>query len=117
MVMEAQGIEIPAPDKPVLYIAALGKEAEVNAFKTVKTLREAGLEAHFDIVGRGLKAQMKYADKIGAKFTLVLGDNEIAEQKAQLKNMENSEKAEIRLGENFMQDFMAILLASENKFN
>ena len=117
MVMEAQGIEIPAPDKPVLYIAALGKEGEVNAFKTVKTLREAGLEAHFDIVGRGLKAQMKYADKIGARFTLVLGDNEIAEQKAQLKNMENSEKAEIRLGENFMQDFMAILLASENKFN
>lgn len=117
MVMEAQGIEIPAPDKPVLYIAALGKEAEVNAFKTVKTLREAGLEAQFDIVGRGLKAQMKYADKIGAKFTLVLGDNEIAEQKAQLKNMETSEKTEIRLGENFMQDFMAILLASENKFN
>ena len=60
---------------------------------------------------------MKYADKIGAKFTLVLGDNEIAEQKAQLKNMENSEKTEIRLGEKFMQDFMAILLASENKFN
>lgn len=117
MVMEAQGIEIPAPDKPVLYIAALGKEAEVTAFKTVKALREAGLEAQFDIVGRGLKAQMKYADKIGAKFTLVLGDNEIEEQKAQLKNMETSEKTEIRLGENFMQDFMAILLASENKFN
>lgn len=117
MVMEAQGIEIPAPDKPVLYIAALGKEAELTAFKTVKALREAGLEAQFDIVGRGLKAQMKYADKIGAKFTLVLGDNEIEEQKAQLKNMETSEKTEIRLGENFMQDFMAILLASENKFN
>ena len=117
MVMEAQGIEIPAPDKPVLYIAALGKEAELTAFKTVKALREAGLEAQFDIVGRGLKAQMKYADKIGAKFTLVLGDNEIEEQKAQLKNMETSEKTEIRLGENFMQDFIAILLASENKFN
>lgn len=117
MVMEAQGIEIPAPDKPVLYIAALGKEAELTAFKTVKALREAGLEAQFDIVGRGLKAQMKYADKIGAKFTLVLGDNEIEEQKAQLKNMETSENTEIRLGENFMQDFMAILLASENKFN
>ncbi len=117
MVMEAQGIEIPTPEKPALYIAALGEKAELEAFKMVKELRDSGLEAQFDIVGRGLKAQMKYADKIGAKFTLVLGDNEIEEQKASLKNMETSEKTEIRLGESFNSDFFAALIESENAGN
>ena len=52
-----------------------------------------------DICGRGLKAQMKYADKIGAKFTLVLGDNEVESGKATLKNMSNSAEKEIALAE------------------
>lgn len=117
MVMDAQGIEIPKPEKPALYIAALGEKAEKEAFKMVNTLRQSGLEAQFDIVGRGLKAQMKYADKIGAKFTLVLGDNEIDEKKAQLKNMETSEKVDIRLGEDFNSDFFTALIESENAGN
>ncbi len=117
MVMDAQGIEIEKPEAPVLYIAALGEKAEQKAFKIVKNLRESGLEAQFDIVGRGLKAQMKYADKIGSKFTLVLGDNEIEEQKAQLKNMETSEKIDIRLGDDFNSDFFSALIESEKSGN
>ncbi|MDO5123947.1 MAG: histidine--tRNA ligase [Eubacteriales bacterium] len=117
MVMDAQGIEIPKPEAPALYIAALGESAEREAFSIVNSLRQSGLEAHFDIVGRGLKAQMKYADKIGAKFTLVLGDNEIETQKAQLKNMQTSEKTDIRLGEHFNSDFFAALIESENAGN
>ncbi len=113
MVMDAQNIEIAAPESPALYIAALGDAAQQEAFVMAKTLRESGLEAQFDIVGRGLKAQMKYADKIGAKFTLVLGDNEISEKKAKLKNMTTSEQREISLGENFMQEFFAALIESE----
>ncbi len=113
MVMDAQNIEISSPESPALYIAALGDAAQVKAFSMAKTLREAGLEAQFDIVGRGLKAQMKYADKIGSKFTLVLGDNEIAENKAKLKNMSTSEQKDISLGEDFMQEFFAALIESE----
>ena len=53
-----------------------------------------------------LKAQMKFADKIGAKYTMVLGDNEIAEGKAKIKNMNTGEATEAELadlGENFME--------------
>ena len=50
-----------------------------------------------DTMGRGLKAQMKYADKLGAKFSMVLGDNELAENKAKLKNMETGETKEVAL--------------------
>ncbi len=52
-----------------------------------------------DICGRGLKPQMKYANKIGAKFTLVLGDNEVDSGKANLKNMSNSSERQINLSE------------------
>jgi histidyl-tRNA synthetase len=60
-------------------------------------LRNEGFEALTDIVGRGLKAQMRYANKIGATFTLVLGDSELESGKAKLKCMATSEEKEIEL--------------------
>ena len=75
----------------------MGKEAEIIANKIVSDLRAEDVYAECDIMGRSLKAQMKYADKIGAKFTLILGDAEIESGKAVLKNMENSEQKEIEL--------------------
>ena len=57
--------------------------------KTATALRERGIYAECDVVKRSLKAQMKYADKIGAKYVLVVGDNELDEDKATLKNMAN----------------------------
>lgn len=50
-----------------------------------------------DIVGRSLKAQMKYANKIGAEYTLIIGDNEIDLGKAQLRNMQTGEQSEVSL--------------------
>lgn len=117
MVMEAEGIEIPTPDTCALYIATMGEGAQREAFRIVKTLREAGLEAQFDIVGRGLKAQMKYANKIGAQFSMVLGDNEIDTKSAKLKNMKDSTETEISLGESFMEEFFSALIAEENGLN
>lgn len=113
MVMEAQGVEIPTPEKDMLYIAALGDKAQLKAFELVRVVRETGLGAQFDIVGRGLKAQMKYANKIGAQYSLVLGDNEIEENKANLKNMTTGEQVEITLGEDFVSQFTAIYLDSK----
>lgn len=66
-----------------------------------------------DVCGRGLKAQMKYANKIGAAFTLVLGDNELAEKKAKMKNMKTGEETEISLGDDFMNDYLAVTVAAE----
>lgn len=97
MLMQAQNIEIPKPDECDIYIAAMGDEAQLEAFKLTKLLRQTSLKAQCDVVGRGLRAQMKYADKIGARFSIVLGDSEIQEKKAKVKNMQTGEQTEISL--------------------
>ena len=99
MVMQAQGCEYPQ-DKPCeVYIAPMGDEASEMASSLCSRLRAEGFSAETDIVGRGLKAQMKYANKLGARFTVVLGDNEIAEGKARLKNMADGSESEVTLPE------------------
>ena len=80
-----------------IYIAPLGENASSFAFSLAQKLRNMGISAETDICGRSLKAQMKYADKTGAKFVLVIGDNEIAENEAELRNMRNGERAKICL--------------------
>ena len=108
MVMDAQGIEIPNPDRCALYIATMGDAAKVKAFSLLRQVRECGLTAETDVVGRGLRAQMKYADKIGAKYSVVLGDNEIAENKAKVKNMESGEQTELALDDSFAEKFSVL---------
>lgn len=97
MIMEAQGIEIPKPKSCELYLANIGETAGLKAFELTQQLRSEGFCVECDTMGRGLKAQMKYADKLGAKFSMVLGDNELAENKAKLKNMETGETKEVAL--------------------
>ena len=99
LAMEASGVTVEKPEGPLLYIAPLGESARVKALSIVSALRKKGVYADCDIVGRSLKAQMKYADKIGAKFTLMLGDSEIESGKANIKNMKDSTQTEITLDE------------------
>ncbi|MGN1112796.1 MAG: histidine--tRNA ligase [Acutalibacteraceae bacterium] len=106
--LEAEGVEIPKPDECGLYIAVMGDSAQAKAFDLLGQVRSCSIHAETDIVGRSLRAQMKYADKIGAKFSLVLGDNEIAENKAELKNMETGEKRKINLDSRFADEFIAV---------
>lgn len=97
MVLEAQGIEIPKPNPCDLYIASMGEAASVFAMKLAADLRSEGFAAESDLIGRSLKAQMKYADKIGAKYSMVIGDNELAEGRAKVKNMSTGETADLDL--------------------
>ena len=83
--------------KPVLYIAPMGAQARAKAMALVNQLRSKGFYAECDICGRSLKAQMKYADKIGARYTLIIGDSELETGKAQLKDMSNSTQQEIEI--------------------
>lgn len=110
LVMDAQGVEIPQPEPCSLYIAAMGDAAKIKAFKLLKELREMGINAETDVVGRGLRAQMKYADKIGARFSVVLGDNELAENKAKVKDMDSGEQTELALDETFAGAFADLQL-------
>ena len=99
MVLENTNAEFP--DAPVcdIYIAAMGNSAAVKATALCTALRADGFEALCDICGRGLKAQMKYADKVGALYTLVLGDNELESGKAQLKEMATGNITEVSIAE------------------
>lgn len=97
MVLESQGTEIPKPKNCDIYIAPMGEAATLKATTLCAALRDEGFEALTDIVGRGLKAQMRYANKIGAEFTLVLGDSELESGKAKLKRMETGEETEVEL--------------------
>ena len=87
MIMDAQGIIIPEPEGCRIFIAALGEGAEMPVQKLVHDLRKLGVRAERDTIGRGLKAQMKYADKLGAAYSMVVGDNELNEGKAKIKDM------------------------------
>ena len=82
---------------PEIYIAPLGTSASEKAFLLTEGLRKNGIKAETDLCGRSLKAQMKYADKTGAHFVLVLGDNELAGNEAVLQNMQTGEKLKIDL--------------------
>ena len=95
LAMEAYGA-VPANDHaPLLYIAPMGAQAQCKAAGIVAKLRRQGIYAEYDLVARSLKAQMKYADKINAKYTLIIGDNEIESGKAILKNMQESSQTEV----------------------
>ena len=90
--------ELPVNASPVLYIAPMGEKAAVYALAAVEKLRNKGIYAECDIASRSLKAQMKYADKIGAEYVLVVGDNELESGKALLKNMrDKDDRREVEL--------------------
>ena len=90
---------MPQPHVPELYIASLGERATIEASRITTELRRCGIAAECDIMGRSLKAQMKYADKLGANFTLILGDAEIDSGTAIIKNMRDSVQTEIKISD------------------
>lgn len=96
MIMDAQGIEIPKERACELYIANIGEEAGIKASALTNSLRREGFYVECDSVGRSLKAQMKYADKIGARMSMVLGDDELAGGAAKVKNMATGEVRELK---------------------
>jgi histidyl-tRNA synthetase len=82
---------------PVLFIAALGETALEKAFLLCNRLRMKGIRVEMDHAGRSLKSQMKRADKLKSTHTLILGEREIAENKALLRNMLSSTQTEVDL--------------------
>ena len=99
MVMEAQNAEFPEAKNIDVYIATMGEAAKLEATKLCMDLRNEGFTAVTDVAGRSVKAQMKYADKIGAAFSTVIGDDELASDRCVLKNMANGEQHEVRLSD------------------
>ncbi len=95
MEVDAQGVLIGAPQPPTLYLAALGKKGEEAARRLCYTLRKRGVRAETDLMGRSLKAQMKYAGKQNFRYVAVLGDEELETGKLRLRNMAEGTESEI----------------------
>lgn len=109
LLMDAQKTPFPERKSCDIYFASMGEKANLEAARLALDLRNEGLSAQFDTVGRGLKAQMKYADKLGALYTVVLGDEELETRKAKLKNMKDGNLTEISL-DDFTDTFQSIVI-------
>lgn len=97
LVLDEEGIEIPEPVRCEVYIGSMGDNAKLEAMKLAFNLRKAGIKAEIDHLGKSVKAQMKYANKIGAEYTFVIGDSEIEENKIKIKRMSDGEQFEVSL--------------------
>jgi len=95
LIMEAQKIEIPQPTACQLYLGSMGEAASLKALELVTALRRDGYYAECDTMNRSVKAQMKYANKIGAKLSAILGDSELESGKLNLKDMATGESMEV----------------------
>ncbi len=98
-------------DSPDLFIAALGKEAQQFAFSLLTTLQRQGLRAEMDYTGKSLKSQMRRADKLGARYSLILGEDELANKIAPLRNMSGGEQTNVDI--NNPDDIMSAVKAVE----
>lgn len=92
--LKNEGLMPEEPADPDIYIASLGEKAARFAQLTANKLRQNGISAEADICGRSLKAQMKYADKQKARYVLVVGDDELDQNSASLRDMRGN--AEIK---------------------
>jgi len=99
-VTDAKGIDI--------FVAGLGEKASEFAFPLAHTLRQKGLQTAMDHEGRSLKSQMKQANKVNAGYVLIIGENELEQGQAVLRNMENQEQEEVTINDGI--DELSILL-------
>ena len=97
--MEESGIPFPEAPKCNLSIVTAGENAVLKALELSAELRAQGYSVNIDTVGRSIKAQMKYANKINSEFTVVIGDNELESNSANLKCMADGTQTEVSLTE------------------
>lgn len=95
LVIAAQGIEIPEQKPCNLYIGSMGEDANVMACRLTAQLRAEGFYVECDLMERSVKAQMKYANKLGAQYTVIIGGDELESGNATLKDMSGGEAREI----------------------
>ncbi|HGJ67630.1 TPA: histidine--tRNA ligase, partial [bacterium] len=95
--MEAQNVTFPEPPKPMIYIACLSDKAYSKAFEIAHLLRQKDIATEVDFDGRSLKSQMKTANKMGAKFVAIMGDDELDKGIITLRDMLSGEQESINL--------------------
>ena len=114
LIMDKQRVLFPERDKCDLFIVSIGEAAQKKAFNLVNDLRKNDVVTLCDLNERSLNAQMKYANKINAKYTLVLGESELKSKKAFVKNMDTGKKTEIDIEDDFPGKFIQIITEDED---
>ncbi|MGI6748767.1 MAG: histidine--tRNA ligase [Anaerovoracaceae bacterium] len=95
LLMEASGTKIPEPDNLDVFIAVMGERAKRFGLKLMRDLRNQGIKTEMDSLGRNIKGQFKYADRLHSKYTIIIGDDELDQSIVSIKNMKTSEQKQI----------------------
>ncbi len=99
MIMENQGLAFGEEPRCRLYLAPIGEETVTTAFAIADRLRKEGISVQMDLMEKSIKAQMKYADKLGADYVGLLGSDELAKGEISLKNMKTGEQKNVPFAE------------------
>ncbi|UOQ50613.1 histidine--tRNA ligase [Gracilibacillus caseinilyticus] len=108
MALEAENVALPIDERLDCYVVSLGEEASLKAAAIVNDLRQAGIQADKDYQGKKFKGQFKTADRLAAKYVLVLGDDELANEQISVKNMETGDQESVALA-NLTEHLQALL--------
>jgi histidyl-tRNA synthetase len=95
LTVDKKGNPLPGTPELDVFIASLGKNASAKAFQIADELRTGGISADMDMLGRSLRGQMKYADKVKASAVIIIGDDEIEKNIVSVRNMINGEQTEV----------------------
>ena len=121
LTMQKQGCNFLENESCDLYIASMGENAHIKAITLTQKLREEGFWVEYDVMDRGLKAQMKYSNKLKAKFTMIIGDDELNSGKAKIQNTETRDFTEINLNGDIVDAFSGVMIdymfSKEDIFN
>lgn len=98
-IMLLLGDDAVTPDTPDIYLASMGERAKTECASLSMKLRNAGVAVEYDLMDRSLKAQMKFANKIGAKTVAVIGDSELDSGIVKIKNMANGTETEVKISD------------------
>ncbi len=106
LALEANEVTLPGTPSPDVFLVALGDRARRRVFRMAQELRDAGFKVALDLRGRSMKAQMREANRQNAPFTIIVGDNELEQAQAPVKNMETGEQTEVAFADlrNYLRD-------------
>ena len=99
MALEEEGIELDVEEDFDLFVVTTGEEADRYAVKLLNQLRHEGISADKDYMSRKMKGQMKQADRLNARYTIVIGDRELESKQIDIKNMDTGESDTVQLDE------------------
>lgn len=97
LAMQAAGVEVPAPARAEVFVARVDETVTADVFALAQRLRDAGIAAELDHQGRSLKSQFKQADRLGARFVLVVGPDELTAGEVTLRDMSTKEEKRVAL--------------------